>query len=93
MPDLAETQTNRYDYDRPTEKRALEALARLVGEEEADEVWRAACRRVGVVPVASGLTLDELIAVADELKRLDGLPSIAGNSLSVRLRSYRGVSR
>ena len=93
MPQTTATRpaANKYNYDRPTEHDALQSLVKLVDQDEADRLWKEACASFGTPRPGPALTLDQLFQVAEWLKQQSGLAKIAGNSLSVRLRSYRGV--
>lgn len=78
-----------------TRARAVESLKDLLGEEEARRVWESMCRNLNVHPDGP-LNLDEIEAIAEALMELGGPVSLVGNSLSIRVRTYRmleGASR
>jgi hypothetical protein len=83
--------SNKYDYDCPTEREALESLAKLVSQDEAERLWSDACASFGVSRPGPELTYDELLQVAQWLQQHSGMAKIVGNSMTIRLRSYRGV--
>lgn len=82
---------NEFNYKCPTETDVLRELERLVEAHEAKRLWHAACQSFGVERPGPPLKFDQLVQVAEWLKQQSGLAKIVGNSLSIRLRSYRGI--
>jgi hypothetical protein len=71
----------------PSEDDALGFLARALGPDRAAQLWVATCREAGV---RSGrLSLDELERAAQLLAAQEGVAGVIGNSLVIRLRTYR----
>ena len=76
-----------YALAAPTEQDAITFLARALGADPAVSLWVRTCQDAGV---RSGkLTLDELERAAQALARREGVAGVIGNSLVIRLRTYR----
>lgn len=71
----------------PTEQDAITFLARALGPDQAVTLWVQTCRGAGVR--SGGLGLDELERAAKALAALQGVAGVIGNSLVIRLRTYR----
>ena len=82
-----------YDLDSPRESDVIHSLMRMLGPEKGWQTWLAVCRKVGIRAPASNLSLDQLSQVACELSRQQGLVSVIGRTLSIRLNSYRALAR
>ena len=76
-----------YGLAPPTSDDALAYLARAVGPDRAAGVWLRACAAVGVP--RGGLDADQMMRVAEHLSREEGVVGVIGNSLVVRVRTYR----
>jgi hypothetical protein len=71
----------------PTEQDAITFLARALGADRAVSLWVRTCQEAGV---RSGrLSLDELERAAQALSKQEGVPGVIGNSMVIRLRTYR----
>ncbi|HYR09527.1 MAG TPA: hypothetical protein VEQ60_17265 [Longimicrobium sp.] len=80
-----------YALAAPTEQDAITFLARALGPDAAVSLWVRTCQEAGV---RSGrLTLDELERAAQALARQEGVAGVIGNSLVIRLRTYRLLER
>ena len=75
----------------PTERDAMEFLARALGADQAASLWVRTCRDTGVR--SSGMGLDELERAAQALAKQEGVVGVIGNSLVIRLRTYRLLER
>lgn len=75
-----------YGLSAPTERDARASLRELVGDEEGERCWRAACATAGVRPGA--LTLEELWRAAQALAQQGGMVGVTARSLGIRIRSY-----
>ena len=76
-----------YALAQPTEQDALGFLARALGPDRAAQLWVATCREAGV---RSGqLGVEELERAAQALAKQEGVAGVIGNSLVIRLRTYR----
>ncbi|WP_420129331.1 hypothetical protein [Longimicrobium sp.] len=76
-----------YALAAPTEQDAITFLARALGPDRAVSLWVRTCQEAGV---RSGkLGLDELERAAQALARQEGVAGVIGNSLVIRLRTYR----
>jgi hypothetical protein len=76
-----------YGLAPPTADDALAYLARAVGPDRAAGVWLRACAAVGAP--RGGLSVDEMMRVSEHLSREAGVVGVIGNSLLVRVRTYR----
>ena len=76
-----------YGLAPPTPGDALAFLARAVGPDRAAAEWLAACQRAGA-PRAD-LSVDEMMRVAEQLAGQEGVVGVIGQSLVVRVRTYR----
>lgn len=75
----------------PTEQDAITFLARALGPDAAVSLWVRTCRDAGV---RSGrLGMDELERAAKALAGTEGVAGVIGNSLVIRLRTYRLLER
>lgn len=83
-------QLSRYPLEAPSRDSAIAMLTRVVGQAEATRSWRAATEAAGV---EGDLTLDDLHAVAEVLRKEDGPVAVSGMSLQVRITTYRTLSR
>jgi hypothetical protein len=80
-----------YALAAPTEQDAITFLARALGADRAVSLWVRTCQDAGV---RSGrLTLDELERAAQALATHEGVAGVIGNSLVIRLRTYRLLER
>ncbi|HEX6041939.1 hypothetical protein [Longimicrobium sp.] len=87
---MSGTQSNAvpgYALAPPTADDALAYLARAVGPDRAAGVWLRACAAVGA-PRAT-LSVDEMMRVSEHLAREQGVVGVIGQSLVVRVRTYR----
>lgn len=76
-----------YALAAPTEQDAVTFLARALGPDRAVSLWVRTCQDAGV---RSGkLSLDELERAALALSKHEGVAGVIGNSLVIRLRTYR----
>lgn len=76
-----------YALAAPTEQDAITFLARALGPDRAVSLWVRTCQEAGV---RSGkLGLDELERAAQALAKQEGVAGVIGNSLVIRLRTYR----
>lgn len=76
-----------YGLTPPTPGDALAFLARAVGPDRAATEWLSACQRAGT-PRAD-LSVDEMMRVSEQLAGEEGVVGIIGQSLLVRVRTYR----
>ena len=80
-----------YALAAPTEQDAITFLARALGADPAVSLWVRTCQDAGV---RSGkLTLDELERAAQARAKREGVAGVIGNSLVIRLRTYRLLER
>lgn len=76
-----------YALAAPTEQDAVTFLARALGADRAVSLWVRTCQAAGV---RSGkLSLDELERAAQALAGQEGVAGVIGNSMVIRLRTYR----
>jgi hypothetical protein len=76
-----------YALAAPTEQDAITFLARALGADRAVSLWVRTCQEAGV---RSGrLSLDELERAAQALSKQEGVAGVIGNSMVIRLRTYR----
>jgi hypothetical protein len=71
----------------PTEQDAMSFLARALGPDQAAALWVRTCQGAGVRSGRMGL--DELERAAQALAAQEGVAGVIGNSLVIRLRTYR----
>lgn len=90
-PSAPQAKQDPFKYECPTETEVLRELERLVDAGEAKRLWYAACASFDVDRPGPPLQFDQLVQAAEWLKQQPGLAKIVGNSLSIRLRSYRGI--
>lgn len=76
-----------YGLAPPTHHDALAFLARALGADRAADVWVRACSAAGTP--RTGLNLDEMMRVAERLAEQEGVVGVIGQSLLVRVRTYR----
>lgn len=76
-----------YGLAPPTHHDALAFLARAVGPDRAADVWVRACADAGTP--RTGLTVDEMMRAAERLAEQAGVVGVIGQSLVVRVRTYR----
>lgn len=79
-----------YGLAPPTPDDALAYLARAVGPDRAAGVWLRACSAVGAP--RGNLSVDEMMRVAGHLAGQEGVVGVIGNSLVVRVRTFRLLS-
>lgn len=77
-----------YALQRPTHTLVLESLERYLGEEEATEIWRAACTLVEIDPNVEETPAQELLKAVDALDASDRLVATCATGLRIRLMSY-----
>lgn len=84
----AQTMNANFDYklEAPTWEKAVEAYAKLLGEEQATEFWAEACRFCNVYMETGELA--ELETVFLYLSQKDGITGVYGTSLLLRLKTY-----
>jgi hypothetical protein len=76
-----------YALAAPTEQDAITFLARALGADRAVSLWVRTCQDAGV---RSGkLAMDELESAAVALSKHEGVAGVIGNSMVIRLRTYR----
>ncbi len=76
-----------YGLAPPTHDDALAFLARAVGPDRAAGVWLRACADAGTP--RTGLDVDAMMRVAEQLAQQEGVVGVIGKSLVVRVRTYR----
>lgn len=76
-----------YGLAPPTRGDALAFLARGVGADRAASVWLRACADAGAPP--DGGSIDQMLGVAERLAAQAGVVGVIGQSLLVRIRTYR----
>jgi hypothetical protein len=76
-----------YALAAPTEQDAITFLARALGADRAVSLWVRTCQEAGVR--SGSLGVDELERAAQALSRQEGVAGVIGNSLVIRLRTYR----
>ena len=76
-----------YGLTPPGPSDALAFLARAVGPDQAAAHWLRACARAGA-PRAN-LSVDEMMRVSEQLAGEEGVVGVIGQSLLVRVRTYR----
>lgn len=64
------------------------ALERILGEEDAHEVWLDACEAAQIPHSEPELGEDELMKIIEHLKQRSDSASVVGNSLSVKIRTH-----
>lgn len=62
-------------------------LERIVGEEEARDIWLEACDAAQTPRPGPELGPEEITRVVEYLKEQNGTASVVGNSLSVKIRT------
>lgn len=76
-----------YALAAPTEQDTITFLARALGADAAVSLWVRTCQEAGV---RSGrLSMDELERAAQALSKREGVAGVIGNSMVIRLRTYR----
>lgn len=73
----------------PTEADVRHAIRRHFGADETARLWDAACRGAGIRRSGRVLLPDELMPIATWLAAQDGVLRAVGQSLAIRLRTYR----
>jgi hypothetical protein len=91
MPTPAPQAIPGYALSPPTEQDALGFLARALGPDHAASLWVRTCRDAGVRSGALGV--DEMERAAVALAAHEGVAGVIGNSLVIRLRTYRLLAR
>lgn len=86
------TPVKRYNLAPPTVNDLFVSLDRLVGPEESQRLWVAACRQAGVRSNGPALSIEQFDNALQQLKQAKGLASVAASSMLVRLKSYRTLS-
>ena len=81
-----------YDYPPPNRGDFLDALRRVLGDDESQTAWAHACSVADLSPVESDPAPDELTAVAKALIAMSGLRGVVGNSMFVRLLTYQTLA-
>ena len=76
-----------YGLAPPTPGHALAFLARAVGPDRAASEWLRACKQAGAP--SAGLSVDEMMRASERLAQQEGVVGIIGQSLVVRVRTYR----
>lgn len=76
-----------YGLAPPTPRDALAFLARAVGPDRAAGEWLRACARAGAP--SADLSVDEMMRVSERLAEQEGVVGVIGQSLLVRVRTYR----
>jgi hypothetical protein len=79
-----------YGLAPPAPRDALAFLARAVGPDQAATVWLRACSRAGAP--SADLSVDEMMRVSERLAEEEGVVGVIGQSLMVRVRTYRLLS-
>lgn len=82
-----------YEYPPPTRGDFLDALRRVLGEGESDAAWAHACTLAELSPTLQDPVPEELTAVAKALIQMSGLRGVVGNSMYVRLLTYRTLAK
>lgn len=77
---------------RPTEHEVVAALADLVGEQNARQVWEAACAEFHGA-AAPAERLDDLYRVVRYLGDWPGLIGIVGRSMRIRIETFVALQR
>jgi hypothetical protein len=76
-----------YALAAPTEQDAITFLARALGPDAAVSLWVRTCQEAGVR--SGALATDELERAAQALAKHEGVAGVIGNSMVIRLRTYR----
>lgn len=71
----------------------IAALARVIGQGEAELAWTRACKTAQVRPDAWRTSPQEMIRVVNVLSKEKGLISVVSNSMWVRLQTWELLSR
>jgi hypothetical protein len=79
-----------YGLAPPTAGDAVAFLARAVGPDQAATTWLRACAQAGARP--ADLSVDEMMRVSERLAAEEGVVGVIGQSLVVRVRTYRLLS-
>jgi hypothetical protein len=82
-----------YLYPPPSREDFLSSLTRVLGPEEGARAWDHACHVADVSAKGVEPAAEQLHAVAQALIRMDGLRSVVGNSMVVRLLTYESLAR
>ena len=73
----------------PTEADVVHAIRRHFGADETARIWDAACRGAGLRRHGRTLLPDDLAPLAAWLAGQEGVLRAVGQSLAIRLRTYR----
>lgn len=80
-----------YNQRVPDKSFALQSLAKSLGEERAEVLWRSACKKAGIF--GNPRRLSDLEKIFNFISNMDGAVGVIGKSLSVRLITYRTLSQ
>lgn len=76
-----------HGLSKPTEQEVVAALADLLGERNARQIWQAACSEF-YSEAAPAYRLDDLYRVVRHLSGWPGLAGIVGRSMRIRIETY-----
>lgn len=80
-----------YNLESPTAEYAILTLASVLGEHDAQHLWKEACQHCGV---SIGCTeTSQLEIVFEHLSTKEGPVGVFGMSLKIRLQAHQNLSR
>lgn len=82
---------NRYGIAPPTEQEAIDSIARTFSPTRARTIWNLARYACGYADASRPLSLEELAHIADFYRGGQGAMSVIGQSLYLRIASYRQI--
>ncbi len=80
-----------YNFSAPDGRKAVQSFARILGESDAEDLWKKACEQQNVDSTTKNL--DDLEAVYRFLSTRPGKTGVVGKSMMVRLRSFKILSQ
>lgn len=80
-----------YKYEAPDKELAIRSISHYLGQEKAEALWVKLCDECGV-PHATE-SLDDLGQVFKLMTKQEGPVGVHGTSLSIRLSSYKILTR
>ena len=91
MADTNNPPVKGYQLDAPNKELALSSLKRFLDEEKANELWELHCKLRGAP--ANTNDIDELSRIFKSMANETGAVGVVGKSLTVRVISYKILSK
>lgn len=91
MSEIVNPRIEGYDLDAPSKGYAIDSLARFITEGEAERLWSRICGENNLSEDTQDLS--ELESIFKTIAKESGTTGVVGNSLVVRLMSYKMLKR